>query len=145
GSSLASSPLFDAQVSGGPLAACESNNLIESLANVDFESFARFVSDKAKISRKISARRSAPSSGTFIVSQTSPTRNFVFPQARFLTAETQLSGSRLLFALFGSQCCYWVHASGTVRREEAGKEGRTCEHQSCGNKRQRIARTDIIQ
>jgi len=46
-----------------PTHALLSNNLIESSAAADLEWFGRFVSDKAKISRRISARRSAPSPG----------------------------------------------------------------------------------
>jgi hypothetical protein len=45
-----------------------SNNLIESSA-ADLEWFGWFVLDKAKISRKISERRSAPSAGTLIILQ----------------------------------------------------------------------------
>ena len=47
--------------------------------------------------------------------------------------------------LFRSKCLYGVHASGAVGREETSKKRRAREHQSCGNERQRIARTYVIQ
>src|SRR4029434_503548 len=60
-------------------------------------------------------------------------------------AKTRADNVCAKFVLFSSQCCYRIDASSAVGREEAGKEGRTCEHQSCGNKRQRIARSYVIQ
>lgn len=67
-----------------------SNNLIESATAADSEWFRRFVSDRAKISRKISAKRSARSSGTVIMLQTPLAQNFVCPRARFLIGGAQL-------------------------------------------------------
>ena len=49
------------------------------------------------------------------------------------------------FALFGSQCRHRIHTSGAVGREETSKQRSAREHQSCGNERQRIGRTDVIQ
>ena len=53
--------------------------------------------------------------------------------------------SRNSSPLLGSQRRHRIHASGAVGREETSKKRRTREHQSCGNKRQRIARTYVIQ
>jgi hypothetical protein len=49
------------------------------------------------------------------------------------------------FLLFGPQCRHRIDASSAVGGEKTSKQRCTCQHQSCGNKCQRIARTYVIQ
>src|SRR5215831_1237653 len=56
-----------------------------------------------------------------------------------------LHGKPEQWPLFRSKCLYGVHASGAVRREKTSKKRRACEHESCSDERQRVARTYVIQ
>ena len=62
-----------------------------------------------------------------------------------LAVKRNRRGIEAPLALFGSQRRHRIHASSTVGREETSKERRTRQHQSRSEKRQRIARTYIIQ